>query len=244
MATVTAEQLQALQVNIDEQFAQVGTQMATLRNDMGVSVGRIEQEKQQFGEAVATNLVNAREMMDALKTDLIRTIEGAREEFTGVKAINAETRGALEAVANNLLATTNNIDAAVVSVTQRVLQIEQKIEEQERQLQDVHRHGGGGDDHRGGKTSYLPWKSTVPKVMTDKINEWINWRDDFLEHVDTVTNGMKLVLEEFGKAEADPTEIIIQGYTNLVPTLPEEKVKIYRALKKLTAAKPARSSPG
>ncbi len=38
--------------------------------------------------------------------------------------------------------------------------------------------------------SYIPWKSTIPKVMTNKIEEWKGWSQDFMDHVDSITQGM------------------------------------------------------
>ena len=103
MATVPMARFEAFQKVAEDQFQEMGAQVATLRTDMGVSMARIEQETMNFGEAVAKNLVDAKTQIDTLKGDLIVTINGAREEFDGVKNLNAETRGILEHVTSTIL---------------------------------------------------------------------------------------------------------------------------------------------
>ena len=71
MAHVPMDRFEAFQKVVEDQFQEMGAQVATLRTDMGVSMTRIEQEKTNFGEAVAKNLVDAKTQIDTLKGDLV-----------------------------------------------------------------------------------------------------------------------------------------------------------------------------
>ena len=98
--------------------------------------------------------------------------------------------------------------------------------------------GGGatnvpGDRHTKG---YLPFKSIIPHVMKDKVEEWRRWRNKVLVYVEYVTPGMKMVLEEVQKMTVAPAENFAEDKVAECGKsfIKEDKEKIYRALQELT----------
>ncbi len=73
----------------------------------------------------------------------------------------------------------------------------------------------------------------VPKVMSNKVDEWKAWSTDLMEHVDSITPGMKEFLEQLAKLDDEPSPSFLQFYSGKID-IELERVKIYRTLKKLT----------
>ena len=73
----------------------------------------------------------------------------------------------------------------------------------------------------------------VPKVMSNKVEGWKAWSTDLMEHVDSITPGMKEFLEQLGKLDDEPSPSFLQFYSGKID-IEMERVKMYRTLKKLT----------
>ena len=88
-----------------------------------------------------------------------------------------------------------------------------------------------------GKTvkGYLPQKSMIPKNFSDKAEEWRIWQEEVADYIDTVTPGMKEVLEAVDKEEGVVDELWRDGMTHKYHgDLLKEHTNIWRLLRRIT----------
>ena len=139
-------------------------------------------------------------------------IDNAKVEFDGIKVAHDDlynkSSGGIGDIRDELVKILTRLDA----------------------LENSGSGSGGAFKDRG----YLPMKSTIPKIYTDKLDQWRKWKADVIDFVDEQKPGMKHILETIGKMKDDASErwVTSQGYT--YGPLGAEVTKLYRALKGLT----------
>ena len=79
---------------------------------------------------------------------------------------------------------------------------------------------------------YLPQKHIIPKIFTDKVEEWRTWQEDVEEYFDSVNPGMKELLQDIDKAQVEVNEGWRDQrelqYSDLIL---KDHIQIYRTLK-------------
>ena len=69
------------------------------------------------------------------------------------------------------------------------------LSEVKQTIQDIEKAigtGGGGDKDKFNK-GYIPLKNNMPKMFSDKLEEWRAWHEDVAEYFDSVNPGMKKI---------------------------------------------------
>ena len=74
-----------------------------------------------------------------------------------------------------------------------LVELQQRVQEIEKASPG---HGGGAANKFKG---YPPWEKTVPEKLGDKVEEWRGWKKSVMGYLDTITPGMKGLLEEVAK---------------------------------------------
>ena len=101
-----------------------------------------------------------------------------------------------------------------------------------KRLTEVEANGGKRKDN---KTEYLPMKTLVPDVFSDKAEDWRAWKDDLSEYLDAVRPGMKKFLEEVAKCTVPLTdEWLTSALERHSASVVFEQVPVWRTIKRLT----------
>ena len=131
-------------------------------------------------------------------------IASAKSEFDDVKA--------------NLNTLYRATDAALQDVTKKIDNI------------DTDKGGHGGWKAKG----YIPTKSLVPKVFTNKEEDWRRWQDDAMDYFDSINPGMKDLLREIELETVPVDDVWINNAQHHDRKVREDQIQIWRALKNLT----------
>ena len=139
------------------------------------------------------------------KLVLGEVVESARREFAQLRAGMNELHGKTE--------------ATVTSMQQRIGKLEERA-------------SVGGS---GGVKGYLPQKNMIPKTFTDKNEEWRSWHEEVADYMDTVTPGMKAVLEAVEHEESLVDEVWRETNKAMHSDgLMNECSNVWRLLKRIT----------
>ena len=134
------------------------------------------QEKMAFGDAVSAAVAQCQNKIDIVINDAQREFSKIREESTVAQIEIVE-----------------QTRSALVELQQRVGEIERAGPG----------HGGGlGSKFKG----YLPLEKSFPDKIGDKVEEWRGWKKNVMGYLDTITPGMKSLLEEVAKKDDTPNE--------------------------------------
>ena len=98
-------------------------------------------------------------------------------------------------------------------------------------LEETPNHGSGHAHQRG----YLPQKSMIPKTFSDKHEEWRVWQEEVADYIDTMTPGMKKILEEVDKEEGVVDELWRDSLSDRhAESLVKENQNVWRLLRRIT----------
>eukprot|EP00973_Karenia_brevis_P037538 5179959-Karenia_brevis.AAC.1 len=91
----------------------------------------------------------------------------------------------------------------------------------------------------GQAQGYLPHKTTVPKTLGDKVENWRMWKEDVMDFLDTSNPGMKELLKTVEKETDLVTKEWLEEEVRMgrhVVGVAMDGVRLWRALKGLTEA--------
>eukprot|EP00974_Lingulodinium_polyedra_P013783 1336212-Lingulodinium_polyedra.AAC.1 len=122
----------------------------------------------------------------------LKFMDGIQVEFTTHKI-------ALEQVVVSAREEFQKMDAAMRDLNGRLAIAMTEIE---RRLKDLEKSGEG---RTGSNRGYLPQKSMIPDIFSDKAEDWRMWQEDVADYLDSVNPGVKELLTDVGK-EKDPVD--------------------------------------
>ena len=129
-----------------------------------------------------------------------------------------------------------NVDAKIEKLNtvtfEKFTEVEGKFEQRVRGVEEQAK-GLGGRRSDNPKAKYIPLKNIIPKILSNKEEEWRQWKEDVMDYLDETTLGVKDFLENVSKLKG-PIEIEDEHQMNR-PDIASERVAIWRALKALTA---------
>ena len=116
------------------------------------------------------------------------------------------------------------VDQAVAAVERRVKAVENAL------AVGALGHRTPREEMSGRPTEgYIPQKDLIPKVFSDKTEDWRAWREDVLDWIDASNPGVKDVLEAINKWE-DWDEFELQLLLQGKPTrVQNDKTPLWRA---------------
>ena len=79
-------------------------------------------------------------------------------------------------------------------------------------------------------------KNTIPKTLSDKEEEWRQWKEDVMDFLDSQNPGMKEFLEQIAERKEDGIneQWILQMKSVTSPKVWTDRINLWRALKGLT----------
>ena len=135
-----------------------------------------------------------------------------------IQEIIASAKKEFDDVKTNLNTLCHATDAAIKEVTKKIDNI------------DGDKGGHGGWKAKG----YIPTKSLVPKVFSNKEEDWRRWQDDAMDYFDSINPGMKELLKEIEVETVPVDDDWIKKAQHHDSKVREDQVQIWRALKNLT----------
>ena len=145
---------------------ELGNRITAIELEFTIYKEGFAREKTAFGDAVNAAIAACQNKIDMVIND-------ARREFAKVREENQVVQ--IEIV--------EQTRSALVELQQRVTEMEKT--------------GGGHGGGAGGKfKGYLPLDKTVPEKLGDKVEDWRRWMKSVSGYLDTITPGMKGLLEE------------------------------------------------
>ena len=164
-------------------------------------------------------------------TDALNKIDKEKEVFTdavGIKLVEGENK--INLVVQDAQKKFAELETGLKELFQ---QTAAAIHQLEAKVMNMEAQGHGTANHQG---SYLPQKNMIPKVFSDKAEEWRQWTEDVADYMDSQCAGLKELLMEIDGTDEDIDDNWRKRKRDQaeypVPVL--DQVKLWRSLKRLT----------
>ena len=247
MATVTVDMLQQLDQRITTNMNDVG-QINMRLGDIQTNITDVregfEEEAKKFNDQIGMMFANHQNKIDGIINDATSQfakhdqnyagiIQGATEKFQTLDKQLGEQSNAWQSFYTAA-------DKAMTDINVKISIIEAKLNTSSSSMSgstDIYERlkkleENRGNERREGKAKYLPMKNLIPKVMTDKVEEWRRWKEDTMDYLDMTNPGMKDFLEDLEAQDYPISEVWLQARG--APEITGERVAIWRPLKALT----------
>jgi len=220
-------------------IAVITTRVDNIEGRVSDLIRRFEEQATGIKDAIQIELANANIKMDDI-------INKADREFNMHKSKLIEHEGAWVNLSNAAATKFNEMEAAYntfygqASESANTLNV--KIDNLEKNVgvamdkldakivnveqEQARGNGGRAGNMKDFKGKYIPLKDRKPKLMNDKIEEWRQWREDFMEYVDETNEGMKDFLQKIADLEEKPIDEF--WISNLqIPDITGDRVAVF-----------------
>ena len=164
----------------------------------------------------------------------VKMLERAKDGFGDMVAKKiSEIQGACNQQEGNLMQVVEGARVEFEKVKKDLQMIYEGVQQKFGELEGKVNGGGkGGSDNRGG---YVPNKMAYPKVFSNEVERWREWRSELSKYVDGIHRGMKQCLEEAaGREEEFTMSVLAELVRNHGMQLEDKWKDLYRLLEHRT----------